>query len=171
MNRKLLNWSIFILLCFIWGSSFILMKVGKDNLNAFQIGGLRIFSAGVIFLPVAIFAINKIPRRKLAVLALTGFVGNLLPAFLFAGAIMKIDSSLEGILNCLTPLCVVLIGSLVFRDRIRPRKILGVVIGFMGLCVLSFLKSDVSTANLGYSAGDSGYDQLRLQCKPGQPLS
>ncbi|HTD94715.1 MAG TPA: DMT family transporter [Chitinophagaceae bacterium] len=152
MNRKFLNWSIFILLCFIWGSSFILMKEGKDHLTAFQIGGLRIFSAGLIFLPVAIFALNKISRRKLGVLALTGFVGNLLPAFLFAAAIMKIDSLLEGILNCLTPICVVVIGWLVFGTRIRSRKILGVFIGFAGLCLLTFLKNDVSTANLGYSA-------------------
>lgn len=152
MNNKLISWLLFILLCLIWGSSFILMKVSKEGLTAPQIAGLRIFSAGLVFLPFAISHFRQIPRSKLVLVILTGLFGNLLPAFLFAAAIIHIDSSLTGILNSLTPICVVILGILIFRDKIGSRKIMGVLVGFAGLCILTFTQKDVSLQNLGYAS-------------------
>src|SRR5687767_4030692 len=131
MNKgKLGNWLLFILLSFIWGSSFILMKVGKEALNGFQIGSIRIFAAGAVFLPFAVVHIRQLPMRRIPLIILSGLLGNLFPAYLFAIAIEKIDSSLEGILNSLTPLFVILIGILFFKARVQPKKIAGVLIGF-----------------------------------------
>ncbi len=152
MGNKFINWSIFVLLCFIWGSSFILMKVSIAGLTGAQIAALRIFSAGIVFIPFAFFHISNIPRRKVSLLVVTGFFGNLLPAFCFAVALLKIDSSLAGILNSLTPLCVIFIGVLLFRDKIKAQKIIGVVIGFAGLCLLTFTQKNISIDNLGYAS-------------------
>jgi drug/metabolite transporter (DMT)-like permease len=121
----------------IWGSSFKLMKDGSVGLDPVQIAALRIFSAGLIFLPFAIFHFSKIPRSKLGLVILSAVFGNLLPAFLFAAAMAKIDGSLGGILNSLTPLCVVVIGISFFKDRISAQKLLGVLIGFAGLVMLT----------------------------------
>lgn len=84
-------------------------------------------------------------------MVLTGLFGNLLPAFLFAAAIVKLDSSLEGILNSLTPICMVIIGTIFFKDKIEWQKILGVVIGFAGLCLLAISRRDINLENLGYA--------------------
>lgn len=151
MNNKFINWSIFILLCIIWGSSFILMKVSKEGLTAAQVAALRIFSAGIILMPFAFFYIGKIPRKKIGLVILTGLFGNLIPAFLFTAAISKIDSSLAGVLNSLTPLCVVTIGIVFYRDKIITRKIAGVVIGFAGLVLLTLTQHAISLTNVGYS--------------------
>lgn len=151
MSNKLISWILFILLCFIWGSSFILMKEGKQGLTAPQIAGLRIFSAGIVFLPFAFFHIRQIPGKKMGLIVLTGLFGNLLPAFLFAAAIIKLDSSLEGILNSLTPIFMVIIGTLFFKDKIGVQKVLGVLIGFAGLCLLALARKDISLDNLGYA--------------------
>lgn len=151
MSNKLISWILFILLCFIWGSSFILMKESKQGLTAPQIAALRIVSAGLVFLPFAFFHVRHIPRDKMGPVVLTGFFGNLLPAFLFAAAIMKIDSSLTGILNSLTPICVVIIGALFFKNKTSLQKIIGVIIGFAGLCLLTFTRKDVNLGNLGYT--------------------
>ena len=152
MSNKIISWSIFILLCFIWGSSFILMKVSNHGLTAFQIAALRIFSAGLVFIPFAFFHISKVSRKKTGLLIVTGIFGNLLPAFCFAMAIVKIDSSLAGVLNSLTPLCVVLLGVLFFRDKIKTQKIIGVLIGFAGLCLLALTQKNISITNPGYAA-------------------
>ena len=152
MSNKFINWIIFLLLCFIWGSSFILMKIGKESLNAPQIAALRIFSASLVFIPFAIFYFSKVPRKKLGFILLTGIFGNLIPAFLFAAAIMKLDSSLIGILNSLTPICVVGLGVLFFRDSIKKNQWLGVLIGFGGLCLLTFTQDKISLDHLGYSS-------------------
>lgn len=147
---KLVNWLIFVILSVIWGSSFILMKVGKEHLNGYQIGALRIFSAGLVFLPFALFHITRLPRRTIPLIVLSGCLGNLFPAFLFAIAIEKIDSSLEGILNSLTPLFVIVIGVLFFKAKLQPRKLAGVLVGFVGLVLLS-VYSGFSGANYGYA--------------------
>ncbi|PZR22571.1 MAG: hypothetical protein DI535_25800 [Citrobacter freundii] len=152
MSTKLLSWILFILLCLIWGSSFILMKEGSIVLTPAQIASLRIFSAGLVFVPFAVYHIRFIPKKKMGLIILTGLFGNLLPAFLFAAAIVKLDSSLEGILNSLTPICMVIIGIVFFRDKIEWQKILGVVIGFAGLCLLAFSRKDIDLDNIGYAA-------------------
>jgi drug/metabolite transporter (DMT)-like permease len=151
MSNKFINWTIFVLLCFIWGSSFIMMKQSQKGLTAPQIASLRIFAAGVAFLPFAFFYIAKIPPKKMGFVILAGIVGNLLPAFCFAAAILRMDSSLAGILNSLTPICVAIIGILFFRDKIGKQKIIGIIVGFAGLCLLTFTQKNISLDNIGYS--------------------
>ncbi|MBC7946792.1 MAG: EamA family transporter [Chitinophagaceae bacterium] len=150
MSNKFINWSIFVLLCFIWGSSFILMKESQRGMTAPQIASLRIFSAALVFIPFGIFHITKLPKKKWSLIALTGVFGNLFPAFCFAIAIMNIDSSLAGILNSLTPICVVTIGVLVFNDKFKTQRIVGVLIGLAGLC-LTMAEKEMSFNNWGYT--------------------
>ncbi len=151
MNKKVISWGIFILLCFIWGSSFILMKVIREGLTAPQTAALRIFSASIVFVPFAFVHIFKIPHNKRVLAGVTGIFGNFLPAFCFAYGIMKIDSSLAGILNSLTPICVVVIGVLFFKDKIAWKKITGVLIGFGGLCLLTYNHATLTINNIEYA--------------------
>lgn len=152
-REKIINWLLFIVLSLIWGSSFILMKASKEHLNGYQIGAIRIFSAGIIFLPFALVHITEIPRNKLGLVALSGLLGNFLPAFLFAIAIEnRIDSSLAGILNSLTPLFVIIISVAVYKSPIAAKKTAGVIIGFIGLIILSLSKGGISFNNMGYAS-------------------
>lgn len=153
-REQCINWGFFCLLAFIWGSSFILMKISREALNGYQIGAMRVFSAGVFFFPAAVFHIAKIERAKIGWVVLSGVLGNLLPAFLFGIAIEHhIDSALAAILNSLTPLFVILVGALFFGRGFQSRKVIGVAIGFAGLTVLSLAKGGgISTTNLQYAA-------------------
>ncbi|MEO8403327.1 MAG: DMT family transporter [Chitinophagaceae bacterium] len=153
MSNRFISWAVFVLLCFIWGSSFILMKMGKTTLTAAEIAAIRIFSAGIIFVPTAIYHLRKISGKKLWIIIIAGFFGNLLPAFLFAEAVIKLDeSAIVGILNSLTPIFVAILGTIFFKDKIERRKIVGIIIGFVGLCLLTLAKGDVSLDNLGYAS-------------------
>ncbi|MEO8664290.1 MAG: DMT family transporter, partial [Ignavibacteria bacterium] len=60
---------------------------------------------------------------------------------LFALAETKLESSLTGILNALSPLFTLLIGVYVFRYRIRFIQVLGIIIGFIGTLGLCFVNS------------------------------
>ncbi|MBK7680834.1 MAG: DMT family transporter [Chitinophagaceae bacterium] len=156
MSNKFISWSIFVILCLIWGSSFKLMHDSQLGLSAAQIAALRIFSAGLVFVPFAVFHFSKIPKKKLGIVTLSAVFGNLLPAFLFAEAITKLDSSLAGILNSLTPICVVAVGIFFFKDKIKSQKILGVFTGFIGLVLLTVLpmileNKSMSFSNMGYT--------------------
>ena len=155
MSNNFIRWFIFIILCIIWGSSFKLMRDSTAGMNALQIAGLRIFSAGLVFVPFAIFHFSKIPRQKLGTVILSAVFGNLLPAFLFAIAMTKLDGSLGGILNSLTPICVVIIGLLFFNAKIKSQQIVGVLVGFAGLVLLTVApvligEKTISFTNQGY---------------------
>lgn len=126
------------------------MKDSTAGLSAIQIAAVRIFSAGLVFVPFAIFHFAKIPRKKIGLVILSAVFGNLLPAFLFAEAMTKIDGSLGGILNSLTPICVVVIGIFFFKDKIGSQKILGVLTGFMGLVLLTLVPALTGEKNIRF---------------------
>ncbi len=151
-NQKWSHWGLFTILALLWGSSFILMKEGAKQLTGWQIGAIRIFSAGLVFLPFAVFSMRKIPSAKIPLVILTGVLGNLFPAFLFGIAIQQqMESSLAGILNSLTPLFVIIIGALFFRKTVPAKKVVGVLVGFTGLVLLSIAKGPVTLSEIGFT--------------------
>jgi len=127
------------------------MKISKAHLTGLQIASLRIFSAGAILIPFGIIHISKIPHVKILPVIVTGLSGNLLPAFMYALAIANgLDSSLSAILNSLTPICVVIIGFVFFKNKIKGSKLAGIVVGFTGLCLL-FFNRNMNFHNSGYA--------------------
>lgn len=151
-HKRWMDWLIFLLLCLIWGSSFILMKRSAETLSGWQIGAIRIFTAGLAFAPFAVFHLRSIPSKKLPLVMLSGVLGNLFPAFLFAIAIeQKINSSLAGILNSLTPLLVIVIGLIFFKDSLQKQKLIGVSVGLVGLILLSLTRGTITVNNLPFT--------------------
>ena len=141
-SSKYLPIFLFIILSLIWGSSFILIKRGLEVYSAGQVGALRVVFSFFVLLPWAIPSLAKIPRDKLGYVALTGFMGNLIPAFLFAKAETSLASSIAGVLNGLTPLFAFLIGIFVFKTAWKKEQLLGLIIGFVGTLGLSFVQAE-----------------------------
>jgi drug/metabolite transporter (DMT)-like permease len=152
MSPKLLNWFLFAGLALIWGSSFILMKAGMEALSAYQVAAIRMLSGGLILLPMALKSFRQIPREKIGLVVLSGFLGSFFPAFFFCIAETKIDSSLAGILNALTPMFTISIGALFFQLKINAAKVAGVLLGFAGLCLLFIVRGKLDLSYLSYSS-------------------
>lgn len=150
MKDKIFNWILFVLLSLIWGSSFILMKAGMHTLTPYHVASIRILSAGVVLLPFAAKALKQVPKNKLFLTTLSGLIGSFFPAYLFCVAETEIDSSLAGILNALTPLFTILIGISFFQLKANAQKIAGVVIGFVGLCLLVAPTGKISFSHFSY---------------------
>ena len=133
-------WQIkFTALAFIWGSSFLLMKVGLRSLAPLQISGLRILSGAAVLLLLLTAARGRLPRdrRIWGHLMVTGFFLGSLPFSLFALGEERVSSALAGIGNSITPIATVLFSLLLLRhDKIETRKIVGVLIGFVGVLVI-----------------------------------
>src|SRR3954471_20917253 len=125
---NLIDGVVFTALCIIWGSSFILMKEGMKFLSPYQVATIRILSAGVILLPVAARHWKNIPSNKLGYVFLSGILGSFIPAYLFCIAETKIDSSLAGFLNSLTPVFTIFTGLLFFGQVFQLHKLIGVLI-------------------------------------------
>ncbi|HET9280223.1 MAG TPA: DMT family transporter, partial [Flavitalea sp.] len=153
MSRNtIINWSLFIVLSFIWGSSFILMKEGLKALTAYQVAALRISSGGLVLLPVAYRRLKVIPSHKLGYIVLSGVLGSFIPAFLYCIAETKIDSSLAAFLNALTPISTIIIGVLFFKSKLALQKVLGVLLGLSGMAILLAGNGSVNLGNLPFSS-------------------
>ena len=133
-------WQVkFTALAFIWGSSFLLMKVGLRSLAPVQISGLRILSGATVLVLLLTASRGRLPRdrRTWGHLMVTGFFLGALPFTLFALGEERVSSALAGIGNSITPIATVLFSLLLLRnDPIGARKIVGVLIGFLGVLVI-----------------------------------
>jgi drug/metabolite transporter (DMT)-like permease len=135
-KNKTLSWILLIALSIFWGTSFILIKKALLVFTPIQVGSLRIFLAGLALLPVAIVNIKKLEKNKIFPIFLSGFIGFLIPAILFAMAGSKIDSSLSGALNSITPIFVIIIGFLFFKQQVKTEQLLGIGIAIFGSLLL-----------------------------------
>lgn len=151
MQGKWTNWLVFALLSIVWGSSFMLMKEGLKAFTPYQVASLRMLSAGVILLPFAYKALKIVPIEKMGLIILSGILGNFIPAYLFCIAETQIDSSLAGILNSLTPMFTIIVGVLFFNVKTSMVKVIGMIIGFIGLSFLLAAGKDVSLHNLSFA--------------------
>lgn len=151
-------WFRIALLSLIWGSSFILMKRGIFDIdgnmlfNGFEVAAIRIASAFLVLSPIIARHIRSIPKDKLWLILLSGFLGNGLPALLFGIAQTKIDSSLIGVLNGLTPIFTAFVGVLWFGSKINKKVLLGVVLGLLGSAVLVLSAKGLSLEGVAYSS-------------------
>jgi drug/metabolite transporter (DMT)-like permease len=156
LAKSFAGWILFIILAIIWGSSFILMKLGMQALSAYQVASIRILSAAIILVPFGWKAFKNVVKEKRFLVILSGLLGSFFPAFLYCIAETKIDSSLAAILNSLTPLFTIIIGVTFFKLTAGVKKIIGVIIGFTGLILLPF------ATHRGISFNDLSYASLVL---------
>ncbi|ATL46920.1 hypothetical protein COR50_06845 [Chitinophaga caeni] len=150
MSQRLINYLVFLLLSLTWGSSFILMKIGLKSYSSTQVASIRLIAAGITLLPFFIIYIKKTPTAKIPIIILSGLLGNGFPAFLFCLAETRIDSSLAGILNSLTPLFALITGILIFHAPLVKQQLWGICIGLVGVVGLFAVKGISSNNDWHY---------------------
>ncbi len=131
-GKRGFQFTILMILAFIWGSSFILMKIGLKSFSPEQAGALRILLASLVLLPISLKQLKNLQRKDLKSLLIAGFIGSFFPAFLFMKAETQIDSSLAGMLNSLTPVFTLLVGLLFHKTVFKWMQITGLSLGLLG---------------------------------------
>lgn len=132
---------LFIILTLIWGTSFILIKQGLKVFSPDQVGALRVAAASLFLLPSAILKLRELHQHHYWKLFLSGMMGIFIPAFLFATAQTRMDSSVAGIINTMTPIFTMIIGAFIFKQHFKIIAIVGIVLGFAGATLLSLSRS------------------------------
>jgi len=136
MDNSKKKWLYLIVLALIWGSSFILMKKALLGLTPIQVGAFRVLIAAVMLVLIGFRNLKDISKRQWKHIVVTSFLGTFFPAFLFAFAVQKIDSSVAAILNSLTPLNTLVIGTVLYSFAFGKRQLVGVLIGLIGTVFL-----------------------------------
>jgi drug/metabolite transporter (DMT)-like permease len=119
-----------------WGSSFILMKLGLRSFTPIEVALLRVSISFLVLSPFVFYHIKTIPRDRWKWLAAAGFLGNGVPAFMFALGLSRINSSLGGIVNATAPLFTLMVGSIFFSMKFGKNSVWGVFIGLIGTVYL-----------------------------------
>ncbi len=132
------SYGMLLLLGAIWGASFLLIKIGVDEMGPMTLAMLRV-ALGAAVLGVILWARGeRLPRTRriwchLFIMALLGVA---LPFAAISWGTQHIASSLSAILNAAMPLFTFVIVLLLGSEATTLRCMLGVVIGFAGILIL-----------------------------------
>jgi drug/metabolite transporter (DMT)-like permease len=129
---------ILLLLGAVWGASFLLIKIGVQEMAPETLVALRLIIASLVLLGVLYARGMRLPARwrTWADFLFLGVVGLIVPYLLITWSEQSIPSGMAAILNATTPLFSVLVAYLWTREeRLSGLKLLGVGLGFAGVVV------------------------------------
>ncbi|HXN40139.1 MAG TPA: EamA family transporter [Myxococcaceae bacterium] len=98
---------LFALCCLLWGSTWLVIKIGLEDLPPFLFGGVRMAIASVALIPIALRAWRRLSGREWAWIAAVGFFQL---GISYAGVFASerfISSGLAATLFCSYPIWVV----------------------------------------------------------------
>jgi drug/metabolite transporter (DMT)-like permease len=151
MNRG--DWLILLLLAVIWGGAFFFIGVAVRHVPPVTYVWLRVTIAAAAMWAYVRFKGESVqlPRQVWASMLLLAFLNNALPFTLFGWGQTHIASGLASILNATTPIWGVVVAHFLTHDeRMTPRKIAGVLLGFGGVATMigPALLSNIGTSGV-----------------------
>jgi len=150
------NWVFFLALGFIWGSSYLFIKLAVDDFGTFTLVALRLLVGAALLWTVVRIARQPLPRERriyghLLVMALVNIT---IPFLLITWAERSVESSLAAILTAPVPLFAIILSALFLPDEpIRVNGVVGLIVGFIGVIIIT---------SPGLSGGGSVIGELAL---------
>jgi drug/metabolite transporter (DMT)-like permease len=133
-----------VLLCVFWAAMFIVQRLALEVAPALWVGALRVVVAALVLLPLA-GALRGVGRRgvvTIGVLALTNqacFIG-----FQVAG-LQTVEAGPAAAIVYLQPVLVVLASGPVGGERLTPRRLAAVLLGFAGVAVIGLHQASAAS--------------------------
>ena len=129
-------WAELLLLSFIWGGSFLSIRIALDEIGPLTAVAHRTGWAMLILWAYVVIRRLKIPTdaRVWGAFLVMGLLNNVIPFSLMAWGQLHIETGLTSILNASTAIFGVIAAAIFFADeRLTARKAIGVTIGFLGV--------------------------------------
>lgn len=133
-------WASFWLVGIIWGSSFLLIRVGVSGVSATQVVFTRTAIAAVGLTTLAYLRGLRFPKQMPVIrsLLLLGIFNVSIPYMFISFGEQEIPSGMAAVLQATAALFGLIIAHFAFEDeRITRRKLLGLGVGFTGVFLLS----------------------------------
>ena len=126
----------YLILGFVWGCSFIFIKLGLEFLTPFGVAFVRCALGALTLLVIAKWRGYSLPKNPMVRFHLwvVAVLLNVIPGIFYAWAETVVTSVLAGIINAVTPLMTLLAIMAVNRQE-KPKafQIIGLFIGFLGV--------------------------------------
>ena len=143
------------LLAFIWGWSFLFIKVAVEGMTPTTVAATRMGLGLVVLATVLRLRRLRLPTgrvwwRHYTVVAL---IGSALPFTLLAWGEQHVSSALTSVLNASTPLFAALFVAAFLGERLRLPQVIGLLLGFVGVGVAAGLAgADLERSSLAGEA-------------------
>jgi drug/metabolite transporter (DMT)-like permease len=127
------------LLGIMWGSSYAFIKLGVQTLPTFTLIAGRLAIGLTLLVTVVVVSRAALPKNPKTYLHLfvMAAINIVIPFTLITTAEKSVDSNIAAILNGSVPLIVIVLAALVFHDEpITVNRLVGIVIGYVGVIVL-----------------------------------
>ncbi len=143
-----------VALAAIWGASFLFMRIGVVEFGPLALTALRVAGATLCLLPLVLWHghIGAL-RTHWKAIAVVGLFNSALPFVLFGIAALAINAGLSSIFNATAPLWGALVAWLWLSDKLSASRVLGLLIGFVGVVFLAWDKASFKPGEHGVSAG------------------
>ena len=138
---KLLDAFELLLLGAVWGSSFLFMRVAAPEFGPVALIAIRVAIAAACLTVVLAWRgeLGTLRGRWLK-LSFLGTINSALPFCLFAYATLTLTAGFAAVLNATAPLFGALVAFLWLHERPRPKQVLGLALGFVGVVLLVWHK-------------------------------
>jgi len=144
---KIIDYALLTILALIWSSAFFNIKIATYSYGPVTIAFLRTFFGAIPVVGICLVKRIKIEAfsKDWYWFAAIGMVNLVIPFFLIAYGVQRVQSNLAAILMASTPLSATVLAHLFTKnEKINLIKFLGVLVGFSGIV---FLFSDNTLIN------------------------
>ena len=136
---KIIDYALLTILALIWSSAFFNIKIATYSYGPVTIAFLRIIFGAIPVVGLCLF--KKITIEAFSKdwhwFALIGVVNLVIPFFLIAYGVQKVQSNLAAILMASSPLSATVLAHFFTKnEKINYTKIFGVLLGFSGIVFL-----------------------------------
>ncbi len=136
---KIIDYALLTILALIWSSAFFNIKIATYSYGPVTIAFLRIFFGAIPVVVLCLYKKIKIEAfsKDWHWFAAIGLINLVIPFFLIAYGVQKVQSNLAAILMASTPLSATVLAHIfIENEKINFKKVLGVLIGFSGIVFL-----------------------------------
>jgi drug/metabolite transporter (DMT)-like permease len=157
------GWILFLALGVLWGMPYLLIRIAVADLDPLMVAGTRTLIGSLLLLPIALHRKVLAPAfRKWKWLLAFTLVEITVPWVLLGHAETKLNSSTAGLLIAAVPLIAAVIITRLGHEKLEPRRLFGLCLGFAGVALLVGLDIDLSDFGavgatlltaLGYAVG------------------
>ncbi len=151
MDRRATVAAVFVLLCGIWGSTWLAIKLGVETVPTFLSAAFRFLISAVVLLALAAAFGRRLPRAR-SEWGVIGFVGLALflgdYGLVYWGEANGVPSGLSAVLFAVMPLMTAVAAhALLPRERLTLRKLAGIGVGFAGIAII--FRGQLGNAGIG----------------------
>ena len=138
-EAKALDYFLLVVLALVWASAFFNIKIATYAYGPFTIAFLRILFGAIPVILLCYFKKIKIEAfsKDWYWFAAIGIINLVIPFFLIAYGVQKVQSNLAAILMASTPLTAAILAHFFIKnEKVNLIKSIGVLIGFSGIVFL-----------------------------------